>query len=212
MLVSQNVRPEDLAMVLEDTTWAACRYQRGQSIYEEAESADYVYQVIEGAVRSCKTLADGRRQVGAFHLVGDIFGLESGQVYRFRTQAVDDTVIRRATRQGLEGDALAINRMLRLTTANLQQAEKHLLLLGRKNSGERVAAFLLEMDSRMTEARSIALPMTRADIADYLGLAIETVSRVLSTLHKEGVISVLGSDHRRIVIRDKGRLSELSAD
>jgi CRP/FNR family nitrogen fixation transcriptional regulator len=169
MLVSQNVRPEDLAMALEDTTWAACRYQRGQSIYEEAESADYVYQVIEGAVRSCKTLADGRRQVGAFHLVGDIFGLESGQVYRFRTQAVDDTVIRRATRQGLEGDALAINRMLRLTTANLQQAEKHLLLLGRKNSGERVAAFLLEMDSRMTEARSIALPMTRADIDGVIG-------------------------------------------
>jgi CRP/FNR family transcriptional regulator, nitrogen fixation regulation protein len=213
MFISKNVRPQDLSMVLEDTTWEKCGYKSGQSIYDETESADYVYHVIEGAVRSCKMFADGRRQIGAFHLAGDIFGVESGPVYRFRTQAIVDTVVRRARRHRLEFvDVLAINRALKLTTANLQHAEEHLLLLGRKTSSERVAAFLLEMDRRLTEKGAIALPMTRRDIADYLGTTIETVSRALSTLHKEGVISFFEQDQRRIVIRDRDRLRELSAD
>ena len=94
-----------------------------------------------------------------------------------------------------------------MTTSNLERAENHMLLLGRKTSLERVAAFLLEMDKRLTAARIIALPMSRRDIADYLGLTIETVSRALSRLHGAGVLDFIGNNHREIVLRDRLRLA-----
>src|SRR5262245_47265791 len=159
------------------------KYNRGAEIFGEAEPADYVYQVIDGAVRSYKLLSDGRRQIGAFHLVGDIFGLENGPVHRFTAEAIVDTTVRLAKRVSLEHvaetDALVARDLLSMTTNNLQHAEDHMLLLGRKTSLERVAAFLLEMDRRLTAAGVMALPMNRRDISDYLGLTLETVSRAL---------------------------------
>ena len=84
-----------------------------------------------------------------------------------------------------------------------------MLLLGRKTSLERVAAFLLEMDSRLNAASVLALPMCRRDIADYLGLTLETVSRALSQLHGKGMLDFLGQTQRQIVLRDRIRLAEL---
>jgi CRP/FNR family nitrogen fixation transcriptional regulator len=78
------------------------KYNRGAEIFGEAEPADYVYQVIDGAVRSYKLLSDGRRQIGAFHLVGDIFGLENGPAHRFTAEAIVDTTVRLAKRTSLE--------------------------------------------------------------------------------------------------------------
>ena len=69
------------------------KYKRGTEIFGEAEPADYIYQVIEGAVRSHKLLSDGRRQIGAFHLIGDIFGLENGDFHRFTAEAIVDTTV-----------------------------------------------------------------------------------------------------------------------
>ena len=103
------------------------KYNRGEEIFGEAEPAEYVYQVLEGAVRSCKLLADGRRQIGAFHLVGDIFGLENGPVHRFTAEAILKTTVRLAKRVSLEQvaetDASVTRDLLIMTTNNLQHAE-----------------------------------------------------------------------------------------
>src|ERR1700757_4522209 len=159
-------------------------YKKGTEVYGEKEPAEYVYQVKIGAVRSYKLLSDGRRQIGAFHLAGDIFGLENGSEHRFTAEAIVDTTVRLIKRNSLElvaeSDAMVARNLLSMTTTNLQHAEDHMLLLGRKTSLERVAAFLLEMDRRLTAAGVMALPMCRRDIADYLGLTLETVSRGLS--------------------------------
>jgi len=189
------------------------KYNRGAEIFGEAEPAEYVYQVVEGAVRSYKLLSDGRRQIGAFHLVGDIFGLENGSAHRFTAEAIVDTTVRLAKRVSLEHvaeeDATVARDLLDMTTSNLQHAENHMLLLGRKTSLERVAAFLLEMDNRLNAAGVMALPMSRRDIADYLGLTLETVSRALSCLHEKGILGFVGQTQRQIVLLDRLELAKL---
>jgi CRP/FNR family nitrogen fixation transcriptional regulator len=188
-------------------------YKKGVEIYGEKEPADYVYQVTSGAVRSYKLLSDGRRQIGAFHLTSDIFGLENSNLHRFTAEAIVDTTLRLLRRRSLESvagrDVQVANNLLSLTASNLQHAEDHMLLLGRKTALERVAAFLLEMDRRLTAADFIALPMCRRDIADYLGLTLETVSRALSHLHDRGILGFLGPSQRQIVLLDRQRLAGL---
>ncbi|MBR0690034.1 helix-turn-helix domain-containing protein [Bradyrhizobium manausense] len=204
-----GMRSESNAMV----SLSEFSYRKGTEIYGEKEPADYVYQVKSGAVRSYKLLSDGRRQIGAFHLVGDIFGLENGGEHRFTTEAIVDTTVRLVRRQSLEtvaqSDAMVAQNLLSMTTNNLQHAEDHMLLLGRKTSLERVAAFLLEMDKRLTAAGVMALPMSRRDIADYLGLTLETVSRALSRLHELGVLGFVGNTQRQIVLLDRQQLAGL---
>jgi CRP/FNR family nitrogen fixation transcriptional regulator len=189
------------------------KYSKGSEIFGEAEPADYIYQVIEGAVRSHKLLSDGRRQIGAFHLAGDIFGLENGDLHRFTAEAIVDTTVRLVKRESLERvaktDFAIVRSLLNMTTDNLRHAENHMLLLGRKTSLERVAAFLLEMDRRLPAEGLMALPMSRRDIADYLGLTLETVSRALSELHKKGYLRFLGQTQREIVVLNPGGLTEL---
>ena len=189
------------------------KYSRGAEIFGEAEPAEYIYQVIDGSVRSYKLLSDGRRQINAFHLLGDIFGLEAGATHRFTAEAIVDTTVRLVKRISLthiaETDATVARDLLNMTANNLQHAEDHMLLLGRKTSLERVAAFLLEMDHRLTAAGVMALPMCRRDIADYLGLTLETVSRALSVLQDKGILGFLGQTQRQIVLLDRPKLSEL---
>ena len=187
------------------------KYSKGTEIFGEAEPADYIYQVIEGAVRSHKLLSDGRRQIGAFHLPGDIFGLENGDFHRFTAEAIVDTTVRLVKRQSLERvaktDPAMVRSLLTMTTDNLQHVENHMLLLGRKNSQERVAAFLLEMNGRLTAAGVMALPMSRRDIADYLGLTLETVSRALSEFQRKGYLRFLNGMQRQIVVLNAAGLS-----
>jgi len=189
------------------------KYNRGAEIFGEAEPAEYIYQVAEGAVRSYKLLSDGRRQISAFHLAGDIFGLENAGTHRFTAEAIVETTVRLVKRVSLAHmagqDVTVAHDLLNMTARNLKHAEDHMLLLGRKTSLERVAAFLLEMDSRLTAAGVMALPMCRRDIADYLGLTLETVSRALSVLHDKGVLSFLGQTQRQIVLLDRSKLAEL---
>jgi CRP/FNR family transcriptional regulator, nitrogen fixation regulation protein len=190
-------------------------YRKGTEIYGEKEPADYVYQVTAGAVRSYKLLSDGRRQIGAFHLVGDVFGLENGSFHRFTAEAIVDTSVRLIKRSSLERvaeiDVGITHDLLYMTTDNLQHAEDHMLLLGRKTSLERVVAFLLEMDRRLTAAGVLALPMCRRDIADYLGLTLETVSRALSRLHEDGILGFLGTNQRQIILLDRQQLADLNS-
>src|ERR1700753_4391340 len=114
------------------------RYRRGSEFFGEPEPAEYVYQVADGSVRTYKLLTDGRRQIGAFHLVGDIFGLEDGSTHRFTAEALVRTTVRLIKRQSLEAvaesDAIVLRNLLSMTTSNLEHAENHMLLLGRTNS------------------------------------------------------------------------------
>jgi CRP/FNR family nitrogen fixation transcriptional regulator len=108
-------------------------------------------------------------------------------------------------------DVAVVRDLLSMTTSSLQHAEGHMLLLGRKTALERVAAFLFEMDRRLTRAGFLALPMSRRDIADYLGLTLETVSRALHQFHDKGILEFLGSTQRQIVVLDRDRLAELDS-
>src|SRR3954467_446364 len=158
-------------------------YSKDEEIYGEGEPAEYVYQVIRGSVRTYKLLNDGRRQIGAFHLPGDVFGLEPEPAHRLTAEAIADTTVRLVKRRSLEqaaGITVQVARSLwAMTAGELRHAEDHMLLLGRKNAMERVASFLLEMDRRLAKTGMMALPMCRRDIGDYLGLTLETVSRAL---------------------------------
>lgn len=186
-------------------------YRKGSEIFGQAEPADYIYQVIEGAVRTHKLLSDGRRQIGAFHFPGDIFGLENGHLHRFTAEAIVDTTVRLVKRQSLEreakNDPAMVRSLLTMTTDNLQHVENHLLLLGLQTAQERVGAFLLEMNGRQTSADVIALPMSRRDIADYLGLTMETVSRVLCKFQRKGYLRFLDRMQRQFDVLNAAGLA-----
>jgi len=188
-------------------------YRKDEEIYGEDEPAEYVYQVIRGAVRTYKLLSDGRRQIGTFLLPGDIFGLESSMTHRLAAEAIIDTTVRLVKRRSLEQaagtDVQVARKLWTMTAGELRHAEDHMLLLGRKSAMERVANFLLEMDRRLAVAGLMALPMCRRDIGDYLGLTLETVSRALSQLHGEGVLGFSGA--RQIVLRNRQRLRNMDA-
>jgi CRP-like cAMP-binding protein len=187
-------------------------FARNEEVYGEGEPAEFIYQVVSGAVRTYKVLNDGRRQICAFHLPGDIFGLEAGEDHSFSAEAVSQStvlVIKRSTVTALAVKDPAVSRQLwNLTACELQQMQDHVMLLI-KNAQERVVSFLLQMARRMPLANEIELPMSRQDIADYLGLTIETVSRTLTQLEMQATIALPSS--RRIVLRNRGLLDRLNS-
>jgi CRP/FNR family nitrogen fixation transcriptional regulator len=182
-------------------------------IYGEGEPAEYVYKVVSGVVRTCKLLADGRRQISSFFLPGDIFGLEATVEHRFTAEAVSDVSLIFVKRSALTAlaarDGEVANELWSAATAELRAAHEHVLLLGRKSAQERVAAFLLEMAERTNGGEAVDLPMSRLDMADYLGLTIETVSRTITQLENAAAISLPTT--RRIRLRDRAALSRLNA-
>jgi CRP/FNR family nitrogen fixation transcriptional regulator len=189
------------------------RYSRNSEIYGEGEPADNVYRVVSGAVRTYKLLSDGRRQIGDFLIEGEIFGLEAGKSCQFTAEAITDATILVAKRSALVSlaarDAELAHELWTHTAGELQRAQDHLLLLGRKRAQERVATFLLDMAGRRESDIVVDLPMSRQDIADYLGLTIETVSRTLTRLEGDMTIEIPTS--RRIVLRDKQALGHLDS-
>jgi CRP/FNR family transcriptional regulator, nitrogen fixation regulation protein len=190
------------------------QYPKLTEIFGEGEPAKYVYQITTGAVRTYKLLADGRRQINAFHLPSDIFGIENGEFYRFAADAIVDTTVSCARRNSLldgfeHREPGLTSNLLGLVRRNLQHAEDHMLLLGRKTSVEKVAAFLLEMDQRFATPNLMILPMTRRDIADYLGLTLETVSRALSALRDRNLIRFTCPSQRELMLLDRAALAKL---
>jgi CRP/FNR family nitrogen fixation transcriptional regulator len=190
-------------------------YRRGTEVFGEGEEAEYVYQIASGAIRTYKLLCDGRRQINSFHLPGDLFGLENGAAHRFTAEAVTETKVRITSRRHLldkiEHEEEGRASLLTLVTRNLQHAENHMLLLGRKTAIEKVAAFLIEMDERQAHPSMMSLPMSRRDIADYLGLTLETVSRALSTLRDDNMLRFAGQTQRQLVLLDRQKLVQLDA-
>jgi CRP/FNR family transcriptional regulator, nitrogen fixation regulation protein len=189
-------------------------YGHDEEIYGETEKALSFYKVVSGAVRTHKLLSDGRRQIGAFHFEGDLFGFETGEVHRFTAEAIVEAtvlVFKRRTLEQLAARDLDVARWLwALTARNLSHAEEHMMLLGRKTATERVAAFLLEMDECMQPVGSITLPMPRRDIADYLGLSVETVSRTISQLQNEGAVELSGK--REVTLHSRAKLRALRSE
>ncbi|MBX9465307.1 MAG: helix-turn-helix domain-containing protein [Aquamicrobium sp.] len=163
---------------------ASC-FSAGAEIYAQGEKADCLYQVEFGAVRVYRLLADGRRQIAAFHMAGEVFGFETDGTHHFFAEAIGATGIR-ILRLPAAGDVSRA--LLPLALQSLVRAQEHLLVLGRQHAPERVAAFLLDMAERQGGDNRFDLPMSRMDIADYLGLTIETVSRVFTKLKEKGVI------------------------
>ncbi|MDI1346474.1 MAG: helix-turn-helix domain-containing protein [Pseudolabrys sp.] len=191
---------------------AVMPFARNAEIYGENEPAEYLYKVVGGAVRTYKVLNDGRRQIGAFYLPGDVFGLEIGSVHSFSAEAIAECkvmLIKRSTLVALAARSHDVaNQLWTMTAKELQRAQGHIMLLI-KTAQERVAGFLLEMASRAPAGNTVELPMSRQDIADYLGLTIETVSRTLTQLENSAAISVPSS--RRIVLRNQAALTRLNA-
>jgi len=187
-------------------------FARNVEIYGEGEAAEFLYKVISGAVRTYKVLADGRRQIGAFYLAGDLFGLEAGEDHTFSAEAVADSrilVIKRSAVNALAARNTDVaGELWNITSRELRRMQEHLLLLI-KTAQERVAGFLLEMAERSPSSNQINLPMSRQDIADYLGLTIETVSRTLTSLESASVIALPSA--RRIVLRNRATLGALNS-
>jgi len=187
-------------------------FKRNAELYGEQEPTDYFYKIVRGAVRTYKVLMDGRRQIGAFYLPGEIFGLEAGEEHVFSAEAIVDTkilIIKRSVAISLATRDSTIARQLwTLTGCELQRTQNHLLLLG-KSAAERVASFLLEMAERGQSGDEMRLMMSRQDIADYLGLTIATASRMLTRFEKDAAIAL--PTCKRVVLRDRSVLQRLLA-
>jgi CRP/FNR family nitrogen fixation transcriptional regulator len=187
-------------------------FERGKEIFVEGEPCTVFYKVVSGTVRTGKLLADGRRQIDAFHFPGDVFGLENGQIHRFTAEAVDDVVVvayRRCTFGGLlQRDPAFGEQLMTSMMSSLDRAHDHMVLLGRRTALERMASFLLEIADRRANADRVALPMQRTDIADHLGLTIETVSRTLTQMVRDGLIR-LADAGRTVIFADKAGLQLL---
>ena len=191
---------------------ASMAFGRNAEIFGEGEPADYLYKVLSGTVRTSKILADGRRQIGSFYMTGDIFGLEVGTEHAFSAEAITDAqilVVRRSALLGLAARDGDIGRQLwTLAGHELARVQDHMMLLVR-SAQERVVCFLLEMAHRVSNGNTVELTMSRQDIADYLGLTIETVSRTLTALENEGAIELPTS--RCITLRKRAVLARLNA-
>jgi CRP/FNR family nitrogen fixation transcriptional regulator len=188
-------------------------FTQDQEICGEGDEAVAFFKVVSGVVRTCKFLSDGRRLIDSFHVAGDIFGVETGPEYSFSSEAVCDSTVISYRRRRL--DALApqdpglSQQMFSYAMRRLARAQVHVLLLGRRSAVEKVAAFLVDWATHSPDTGTVTLEMTRQDMADYLGLTIETVSRTLSQFERDRLIGF--STARRIRLTNAGALRELNA-
>ena len=187
------------------------RYAREEEIFGEGEPAEYVYRVLSGGVRTYRILRDGRRQIDEFHFTGGWFGIEAGAEHRTTAEALTDATVlvaRRVSLNDLADQRGEIARqLLQLTVEGLKRTQDHVVLLGRKSASERVASLLLDLSARAGNPRVLDVPMSRQDMADYLGLTIETVSRTLTQLQADGLIEIPSS--RRILLSDREALADM---
>lgn len=193
--------------------WAGAvrlNFRQGEEIYAQDEDADLIYRLVYGAVRTTHLLTDGRRQIGDFYYEGDVLGVEIGSAHRFSAEALGDCEVLAVRRSGSAAyDAGHLDRMIWQATAiELARARSHMLLLGRATASEKVACFLLDIADRF-RGEVVALPMSRQDMADYLGLTVETVSRMLGRLQAEGLVEFDGS--RRYRVRRFSALSDMTS-
>jgi CRP/FNR family nitrogen fixation transcriptional regulator len=187
-------------------------FPRNGQLYCEGEPATYLYRIISGVARSYRMTTDGRRQIVAFYVPGDLFGFEAGATHMLSTEAITDTRVRMVKRTAMmniaaEDDDVA-NQLWLCVGYEIRRNQEHILQFGRP-ADARVASFLLEMSRRMPNANAAALSISRQDIADFLDLRIETVSRIMTRFARSGAISL--SNNRKISIRKPAILAQLIA-
>lgn len=194
---------------------SAVSVQRDREIYAQGDHANSCYRIVRGCVRVVKLMEDGRRHIGEFLMAGDLLGFDALDTFDFAAEAVTDVVLRRYRRRAVDSLAesnLALARRLRQAGAvSLRGAQARLVLLGRKTASERIASFLVEMVERLPQVRPgvLHLPMSRTDVADHLGLTIETVCRVLAALRREGTIAI---ERGSVTIHDAVALRQMASD
>jgi CRP/FNR family nitrogen fixation transcriptional regulator len=188
------------------------RVAADRQIYAEGDEARCFYKVVSGMARTCRFLNDGRRQIDAFHMEGDVFGFEAGADHRMTAEAVSDCTVIAYRRRGMETMVFQDDRLGRWFFSHamtcMELAREHSLLLGRGSATQKISSFLLEFARREGCANTVELAMSRQDIADYLGLTIETVSRTLSLLERDGMIALPSA--RRVILKDRQALREFN--
>jgi CRP/FNR family nitrogen fixation transcriptional regulator len=197
-----------------DAHGVTVRFARNETIFAKGDEARFSYRVIEGAVRLSHIFADGRRQIVNFFLPDETFGIELSTEYSATAEAVGDVVALRCPRLCIsaltEGNPDISQKRLAMFSKSLSAAERHVAMLGHQSARERVASFFmaLEMQRRTDESHTLDLPLSRQDIADYLGLTIETTCRALSELKRQNIIAT--PSRRRIVIRNLAGLTAIA--
>ena len=190
-------------------------FAKDEEIFAQDEEADMAHMVVTGVVRTIRLLADGRRQVGAFYYAGDLIGLETGPIHRFSAEAICDSmilVVRRSALKAFAGDGQLDRAIWEATRRELERTQEHLLVLGRKTACEKVASFLMDLAQREgggNPSGRYSLPMSRQDMADYLGLTIETVSRMLTQLQGQAVVEFDGC--RKFMVKRWDTLEQMAA-
>jgi CRP/FNR family nitrogen fixation transcriptional regulator len=190
---------------------ANLKFKVDSEIYAEGDEATSFYRVETGVVRTCKFLSDGRRQIDAFYGAGELFGLEAGSQHGLSAEAVCACTLTPYRRRGLESlasdtNSMALN-MFSYAMDCLERVRAHALLLGRGSAAQKLANFLVEMLGHENAGGIVDLAMTRQDVADYLGLTIETISRTLSQFEREGIIAFVTA--RRIILKNRAALSAM---
>ena len=182
-------------------------FSKDQQIFCEGSSTEFIYRVVSGSVRIARLLADGRRQISDFYFPGDVFGVELDAVRLATAEAIGEAVIVVARRSSWAADSDQGSRLYWHALQQLRRCQDHVLTLGRRCAAERLANFLVDLAQRLGADDAFDLPMSRQDIADYLGLTIETVSRTMTQLQSQGLIALTGS--RQIRLRRPAALAEL---
>jgi CRP-like cAMP-binding protein len=195
----ENLPPSELAqddLIALDKIGIKLRFSRNETVFSEGDEATFSYRVASGAIRLCKHLADGRRQISDFVLPGDYCGFLHLEEHRFTAEATSDLEVIAYPHRQVEklGESMPSmrHRLTDFLSRRLMGIQDHLIMVGRQTAKERVMSFLIRLaeNAGAKEGDVVELPMNRQDMADYLGLTIETVSRVVTDLKRLRLIEI----------------------
>jgi len=193
-----------------DTLGSVCRFRRGETIFGEGDELRSSYKIVSGAVRLSRITEDGRRQIVEFRTAGDFIGFEWNDQYALSAEAVRDVVavrfIRTRVDRLMEERSDVRESLVALIREELRSAHEHLITLGCQGAKERVANFLLQLARKawVNDGETLEVELGRQDMADYLGLTLETISRTLSEFKRIGAIGL--PKRRQIKILNKAKL------
>lgn len=212
--VCESLNNADLARL--EAIRVVLNFRHGETLIREGDLADHLFNLRAGAIKIYKLLADGRCQITGFLFAGDFIGLAHDANYVFTAEALSDVEVCRFPRAKFEEIVRSCagleRRLLAVASNELIAAQDQMLLLGRKSAKEKIVTFLLQLSSRQANrgesSNPVSLPMTRSEIADYLGLTTETVSRIMTQLKTSSVIRIL--DQSRVELLQPANLGQIA--
>lgn len=208
-LITAPAMMQELHSNLRSTT---LRFRAGQLIFDEGQKATRWYEVIQGTVRTCRFHMDGHRHLTGFFFSGDVFGADHG-TYGTAAEAVTDVVVRCYRVGDITDDSTPkpqLDEAVSILFRAMSTAQRYLFIMGHRTASERLAAFLLCLKQQANDDPNIFVPMSRSDIADFLGLTVHTVSRTFTDLARRGLIEVNGRDS--VIITDNAGLCRLAGE